>query len=141
MLMRFEPYREFDRITEELLSERRARQIPVDAYRRGNEFKVLVDLPGVDPDSIELTVEHDNIHGGAAKLTAGSLAAIQTRAMVATDHTCGNEDVFYPPLTKLDHAMPAYTLADSYAGSGLGETWSNHYGRSGFLGTFHVPAE
>ena len=59
MLMRFEPYREFDRITEELLSERRARQIPVDAYRRGNEFKVLLDLPGADPDSIELTVEQD----------------------------------------------------------------------------------
>jgi len=59
MLMRFEPYREFDRVTEELLSERRTRQIPVDAYRRGNEFKVLLDLPGADPDSIELTVEQD----------------------------------------------------------------------------------
>lgn len=102
---------------------------------------LLKNVVKVEYQPIELTVEHDNIHGGAAKLTAGSLAAIQTRAMVATDHTCGNEDVFYPPLTKLDHAMPAYTLADSYAGSGLGETWSNHYGRSGFLGTFHVPAE
>jgi HSP20 family protein len=59
MLMRFEPFREFDRITEELLSERRARQIPVDAYRRGNEFKVDLDLPGVDLGSIELTVEND----------------------------------------------------------------------------------
>jgi HSP20 family protein len=59
MLMRFEPFREFDRITEELLNERRARQIPVDAYRRGNDFKVHLDLPGVDVDSIELTVEKD----------------------------------------------------------------------------------
>lgn len=59
MLMRFEPFRQFDRITEELLSERRARQIPVDAYRRGNEFKVDLDLPGVDLGSIELTVEND----------------------------------------------------------------------------------
>jgi HSP20 family protein len=59
MLMRFEPFREFDRITQELLSERRARQIPVDAYRRGNEFKVHLDLPGVDPGSIELTIEKD----------------------------------------------------------------------------------
>jgi HSP20 family protein len=31
----------------------------VDAYRRGNEFKVHLDLPGVDPGSIELTVEKD----------------------------------------------------------------------------------
>ena len=31
----------------------------MDAYRRGNEFKVHLDLPGVDPGSIELTVEKD----------------------------------------------------------------------------------
>ena len=30
MLMRSEPYREFDRITEAMLSERRARRIPID---------------------------------------------------------------------------------------------------------------
>lgn len=59
MLMRSEPFREFDRMTEEMLSERRARQIPVDAYRRGNEFKVHLDLPGVDARFIELTVEKD----------------------------------------------------------------------------------
>ena len=59
MLMRFEPFREMDRITEELLSQRRARPIPVDAYRRGNEFKIQLDLPGVDPRFIEVTVEKD----------------------------------------------------------------------------------
>jgi HSP20 family protein len=59
MLMRYEPFRDFDRLTEELLSERRARQIPVDAYRRGNEFKIHLDLPGVDSRFIELTVEQD----------------------------------------------------------------------------------
>ena len=59
MLMRFEPFREFDRMAEEMRGERRIRQIPVDAYRRGNEFKVHLDVPGVDPASIELTVEKD----------------------------------------------------------------------------------
>jgi HSP20 family protein len=59
MLMRFEPFREFDRVTEELLSAGRARPIPVDAYRRGDEFKIHLDMPGVDPSSIELTVEND----------------------------------------------------------------------------------
>ena len=58
MLMRFETLREYDRVTEEL-SQRRIRQIPVDAYRRGDEFKVLLDVPGADPGSIELTVEKD----------------------------------------------------------------------------------
>ena len=59
MLMRFEPFREFDRLTEELRTATRARQIPVDAYRRGDEFKIHFDLPGVDPRFIELTVEQD----------------------------------------------------------------------------------
>jgi HSP20 family protein len=59
MLMRFEPFREFDRITEELLNERRVRLIPVDAYRRGDELKIHLDLPGVDPRFIELTIEKD----------------------------------------------------------------------------------
>ena len=59
MLIRSEPFREFDRLTEAMLSERRARQIPVDAYRRGNEFTVHFDLPGVDGRFIELTVEKD----------------------------------------------------------------------------------
>jgi HSP20 family protein len=59
MLMRFEPFREFERTSEQMRSERPVRQIPVDAYRRGNEFKIHLDLPGVDPDSIELTVENE----------------------------------------------------------------------------------
>ena len=64
MLMRTElmhtaPSDEFDRITEGLRSGYRMQQIPVDAYRRGNEFKAHLDLPGVDPGSIELTVERD----------------------------------------------------------------------------------
>ena len=59
MLMRFEPFSDFNRMAEEMRSQRPVRQIPVDAYRRGDEFKIHLDLPGVDPDSIELTVEND----------------------------------------------------------------------------------
>lgn len=90
---------------------------------------------------IELTIEGGNIHGGAARLTAGSLAEIQTRAMASTDHICGNEEVWYPPLTKVQHAMPAYALENSYSGDALGETWNNRLKRSGFVGTFQVAAE
>ncbi|MGO8860994.1 MAG: Hsp20/alpha crystallin family protein [Acidimicrobiales bacterium] len=59
MLMRFEPFREFDRVSEELFRQRSARQIPVDAYRRLTDLKIHLDLPGVDPGSIDLTVEKD----------------------------------------------------------------------------------
>ncbi len=59
MLIRSEPFREFDRLTEAMFSERWARQIPVDAYRRNNEFTVHFDLPGVDARFIDMTVEKD----------------------------------------------------------------------------------
>ena len=57
MLMRFDPFRELDQLSEQLWQGRRARPMPIDAYRVGEEFRVDFDLPGVDPDSIELTVE------------------------------------------------------------------------------------
>lgn len=87
---------------------------------------------------IDLTIDNGNIHGGAAQLTAGSLAAIRTRAMTSADDICGNEKIWYPPLTALNHVMPAYALEDSYSGDGLGETWNNRLKRSSFLGTFQV---
>ncbi len=102
---------------------------------------LLNDIVKVDYAPIELTIEGGNIHGGAAKLTAGSLAAIRTRAMAATDHICGNEEIWYPPLAQVQHVMPAYTLEDAYNGDALGETWNNRLKRSGFVGTFQVTAE
>ena len=61
MLMRFDPYREFDRLTEQLASTapRAPRALPMDAYRRGEQFVVELDLPGVDPATIDLTVEQN----------------------------------------------------------------------------------
>jgi hypothetical protein len=99
---------------------------------------LLTNIVKVDVAPIALEIENGNIHGGAARLTAGSLAEIQTRGMKATDHVCGNEEVWYAPLTKLEHVMPAYTLENSYTGDGLGETWHNRLKRSGFVGTFQV---
>ena len=61
MLMRWDPFREFDRLNEQLWNSagrvQTARPFPMDAYRRGDRFFVHFDLPGVDPDAIELTVE------------------------------------------------------------------------------------
>jgi HSP20 family protein len=57
MLMRFDPFREFDRLSDQLFEGGRTRTVPMDAYRLGDEFHVNFDLPGVDPSSTELTVE------------------------------------------------------------------------------------
>ncbi len=57
MLMRFDPFRELDRLAEQTWGGTRQPAMPMDAYRRGDHFVVHFDLPGVDPSSIDLTVE------------------------------------------------------------------------------------
>ena len=59
MLMRFDPFRDLDRLTQNLWSAdtRRVNAFPMDAYRKWSEFLVHFDVPGINPDSIELTVE------------------------------------------------------------------------------------
>jgi HSP20 family protein len=60
MLMRFDPLREFDRLAEQAMSGARTpRPFPMDAFRRGDEFVVSFDLPGMDPGKIDLTVEQN----------------------------------------------------------------------------------
>ena len=59
MLMRFDPFRELDRLNQEVWGavQRRNSAMPMDAYRQGDTFFVHFDLPGVDPSTIDLTVE------------------------------------------------------------------------------------
>ncbi|MGP3926440.1 Hsp20/alpha crystallin family protein [Streptomyces sp. 8N616] len=60
MLMRTDPFREFDRLTQQLLgTAARPATMPMDAYRSGDEFVVQFDLPGVDPETIDLDVERN----------------------------------------------------------------------------------
>jgi HSP20 family protein len=59
MLMRFDPYGGLERFAEELQSNgrRNTRSVPMDAFRRGDDVVLRFDLPGVDPESIDLTVD------------------------------------------------------------------------------------
>ena len=59
MLMRFDPYREFDRLSGQATPQSRLAVMPMDAYRDGDQFIVHFDLPGVDTSSVELTVERN----------------------------------------------------------------------------------
>ena len=58
MLMRFDPLRELERLTQQVGGSRPV-TMPMDAYRHGDQVVVHFDLPGVDRDSIELSVEKD----------------------------------------------------------------------------------
>lgn len=60
MLMRHDPFREIERMMSTMFdASRTPRSLPMDAYRRGDELFVHLDLPGVDPESIDLTVERN----------------------------------------------------------------------------------
>jgi hypothetical protein len=102
---------------------------------------LLQDVVRLDYEPIELTFADNDIHSMQANLTAGNLAKISTRALDEGDQICHNEEVWYRPLNKLDHAMPAYSLANQWEGEGLGTTWSNPDKRSAFLGTFTTESE
>jgi HSP20 family protein len=63
MLLRTDPFRELDRLTQQVLGTQgtlaRPAAMPMDAWQDGESFVVELDLPGVDPDSIDLDVERN----------------------------------------------------------------------------------
>jgi HSP20 family protein len=63
MLMRTDPFRELDRLTQQVFGSTgtlaRPSVMPMDAWRDGDTFHVEFDLPGVDPASVDLDVERN----------------------------------------------------------------------------------
>jgi HSP20 family protein len=60
MLVRTDPFRQFDRLAEQVFGTvARPAAMPMDAWRDGDEFIVEFDLPGIDAESIDLDVERN----------------------------------------------------------------------------------
>jgi HSP20 family protein len=60
MLMRTDPFRELDRLTQQVFgTAARPAFMPMDAWRDGDTFHIEFDLPGVQADSIDLDVERN----------------------------------------------------------------------------------
>lgn len=57
MLLRFDPFREMDRVIDQAMQATRRPSFPMDAYRHGDTVVVHFDLPGVDPASIDIEYE------------------------------------------------------------------------------------
>jgi HSP20 family protein len=55
-VLRFDPFRELDRLADQAWGRSRT-ALPMDAYRRSDELVLEFDLPGVDPSSVDVTVE------------------------------------------------------------------------------------
>src|SRR4051812_43540175 len=60
MLMRTDPFRELDRFAQQVLgTAARPAAMPMDAWREGEEFVVEFDLPGINPDSLDIDIERN----------------------------------------------------------------------------------
>jgi HSP20 family protein len=61
MLLRSDPFREFDRLTSRFFEGGNEPWMPLDAFRHGDVFTLQFDIPGVDPATIDVTVERNEL--------------------------------------------------------------------------------
>ena len=62
MYMRTDPFRDFDRLAQQVLgsgTQTRPSVMLMDAWRQGDRFVIEFDLPGVQPDSLDIDVERN----------------------------------------------------------------------------------
>ena len=78
MLMRTDPFRELDRLTQQVFDGTLAHPsvMPMDAWRDGDTFHVEFDLPGIDLESIDLDVERNVVTVKAERPTRASDAEL-----------------------------------------------------------------
>lgn len=102
-------------------------------FARAEAGDLLEDVVHVEAAPIE-------IHFGKAQtfasLRAGEVVQLKTRALNHHDHICGNEFVYYPPLTEVAQVKPAFTLMHQFKGKGLNGSWSTFGSRGAFVGVF-----
>ena len=84
-LLRFDPFREIDRMVDQALTQARRPSFPMDAYRHGDTVVVHFDLPGVDPASIDLEFERSALTVSAER----SWRPIEGDQLVATERVHG----------------------------------------------------
>ena len=95
MLRTTDPFRDFDRLTQQLLgTATRPAPMPMDAWREGDRFVIEFDLPGVAPDTIDLDVERNVLTVRAERLPASGewqmLASERTRGAFSRQLVLGD---------------------------------------------------
>ena len=108
MLMRTDPFRDFDRLAQQVLgTAARPAVMPMDAWRDGDRFIVEFDLPGVDEESLDLDVERNvlTVHAKRPELDSD-------REMVSAERPRG---VFSRQLC-LGETLDADRIEASYGG-------------------------
>ncbi|MDX2389402.1 Hsp20/alpha crystallin family protein [Streptomyces sp. DK15] len=81
MLMRTDPFREMDRIVQQLSGTSgtwsKPSVMPMDAYRQGDDYVIALDLPGVDPKAIDIDVERNMLTVKAERRPTGKSDGVQ----------------------------------------------------------------
>ncbi|MFE9796064.1 Hsp20/alpha crystallin family protein [Streptomyces goshikiensis] len=81
MLMRTDPFREMDRIVQQLSGTSgtwsKPSVMPMDAYRQGEEYVIAFDLPGVMPEAIDIDVERNMLTVKAERRPAAKSDTVQ----------------------------------------------------------------
>ena len=106
MLMRTDPFRDFDRLTQQLLgTSARPTVMLMDAWREDDHFVVEFDLPGVAADSVDLDVERNVLTVTAQRPTLNEgqefLAAERPRGVFSRQLVLGDN-------LDLDHIQAGY---------------------------------
>lgn len=85
MLMRTDPFRDLDRLTQQMFgTSARPAVMPMDAWREGDDFYVELDLPGIDPESLDLDIERNVVTVKASRPQLDP-----DRSMLAAERTRG----------------------------------------------------
>ena len=85
MLMRTDPFRDLDRLTQQVFgTSARPAVMPMDAWREGEDFYVELDLPGIDPESLDLDIERNVVTVKASRPQLDP-----DRSMLAAERTRG----------------------------------------------------
>jgi hypothetical protein len=114
-----------------------AQQAALKDFARTMAGKLISEVAEVKVASIDVTMSACQ-GGSCASVKAGDLVQISTRCLTGKDHLCGNEENYYPPLTKVDAPFSAVTEFASFNGKGLNLTWTLSDKRSAYLGTFSL---
>jgi hypothetical protein len=124
-------------VDERASSEQRA---ALEGFAKRSAGALLDDIVRTDVAPISVDF-HGDLHARRATMKAGDLVRIETRAIRGTDSLCHLDDLYYAPLVRLDHAMPAYSLQTRFSGEGLGVAFDLMDRSSAYIGTFTLGSE
>jgi len=112
-----------------------AQRVALETLAKRSGGELLNDVILVEAAPIALAYE-GSMHDKVAKLTAGDMISVETRAIVDSDSLCHLDNIYYQPIAELDHAMAAHALKHSIDVESLGVDLTEYRRSSVYLGSY-----